>query len=81
MSSELAARLPTNVDSSKAGARGSELKAHGCDVPARPNRRLLTPLLINNVSDKLLKPNVLLVTWAEPPLHFSHLFVHDQPVH
>lgn len=77
MSSELAARLPANVNSTKADARGSELKAHGCDARARQNRRSLTPLLINKVSDKLLKPNVLLVTWEEPPLHFSYLFVHD----
>lgn len=81
MSSELAARLPANVDSTKANARGSELQAHGCEVCARQHRRSLTPLLINKVSDKLLKPNVLLGTWEEPPLHFSYLFVHERRLH
>lgn len=81
MSSELAARLPVNVDSTKANARGSELQVHGCDARARQHRCSLAPLLINKVSDKLLKPNVLLGTWEEPPLHFSYLFVHVRRVH
>lgn len=67
MSAEFAARLPANVNNTKADARGAELKSTWLRRARQTKQALAAPLLTNRGPDRLLQPNVHLL-WEEPTM-------------